>query len=100
MVREMNARGFFAGLCLGLTVLAILVPQAEAEEKSPRLKYRTKGPVCSCDTGMDEEEIVRGRQRGQTAGTADVRTTEKLEELKPELPEPNNSVQPQQRGNK
>lgn len=28
-----------------------------AEPGQPRLKYRGKGPVCSCASGMGEEEI-------------------------------------------
>jgi len=40
---------------------AIAAEAAEAAETQPRLKYRAKGSVCMCASGLSEEEIRRGR---------------------------------------
>lgn len=44
-------------LLIPLTVMygGIGVQAADAEQ--PRLKYRSKGPVCSCSSGLGEETI-------------------------------------------
>lgn len=48
-------------LCiLSLTMLLLSLGQAAshaADGDQPRLKYRSKGPVCSCASGLDEEAI-------------------------------------------
>jgi hypothetical protein len=42
-------------ICLAL---AVAYAQAQAADPGqPRLKYRSKGPVCSCATGTGEAEI-------------------------------------------
>lgn len=45
---------------LSLTFLALSLGSAgtqAADAEKPRLKYRAKGPVCSCASGLGEEEI-------------------------------------------
>lgn len=42
-------------ITLGLS-LSVTGLQA-ADDPQPRLKYRSKGPVCSCSSGLDEEAI-------------------------------------------
>ena len=42
---------------LALTLILGPAGAYAAEEKPPRLKYRSKGPVCSCASGLDEEAI-------------------------------------------
>jgi len=44
---------------VSLIALALLFVAAAraADTEQPRLKYRAKGPVCSCSTGIDEETI-------------------------------------------
>lgn len=59
----------------GLVMLALTVSVAgAAEEVAPRLKYRSKGPVCSCSSGLGEAEISRamkGLDRLQSAEPGD-----------------------------
>jgi hypothetical protein len=42
--------------CIGLLLAA---PAAESADKPPRLKFRGKGPVCGCSSGMSEADISR-----------------------------------------
>jgi hypothetical protein len=47
-------------LILALSALALLLGSAgarAADAEQPRLKYRVKGPVCSCASGLGEDEI-------------------------------------------
>ena len=43
---------------IGLALAAPAVWSAEAD-KPPRLKYRSKGPVCACSSGMSAAAISR-----------------------------------------
>lgn len=43
-----------------LSLAATSAIAAEAAETQPRLKYRAKGSVCMCASGLSEEEIRRG----------------------------------------
>ncbi len=43
---------------IGLALAAPAVWSAEAD-KPPRLKFRGKGPVCGCSSGMSEADISR-----------------------------------------
>lgn len=45
----------------GLVVAMLAVSWSSAAEPSPRLKYRNKGSVCSCSSGLGEAEISRAR---------------------------------------
>jgi len=49
------------GPLAALIALAIAAPHADAAEgtPSPRLKYRSKGPVCACSSDLDEQTIDR-----------------------------------------
>ena len=51
----MKTTGVVTAIALALLLGAAGVRAADAE--SPRLKYRAKGPVCSCSSGMSEEDI-------------------------------------------
>lgn len=45
---------------VSLFALALLVASAgarAADGEPPRLKFRAKGPVCSCASGLDEDAI-------------------------------------------
>lgn len=48
--------------CAGVMAVFLLLAATSviAADVSPRLKYRAKGPVCSCTSGLSEEEISRG----------------------------------------
>jgi hypothetical protein len=53
-----------ARFAVALTAMLYLtVSQADAEKASPRLKYRSKGSVCACETGMGEKEISSAMKR-------------------------------------
>lgn len=54
----MGAGKVLVGMVAGL---ALAGSGAWAEDTPPRLKYRAKGPVCSCESGMGEAEIARAR---------------------------------------
>lgn len=54
----MRVGGFFTGMVAGLVGLVLAVPVASAGDP-PRLKYRAKGSVCSCASGLGEAEISR-----------------------------------------
>lgn len=58
---RMNKRDSSVNFILGISATIFLTSYAFADEL-PRLKYRSKGPVCSCESGMGEAEIARGRQ--------------------------------------
>lgn len=47
-------------LLLVSTSVAAAADGAIEEKKTPRLKYRSGGPVCSCSSGMSEAEISKG----------------------------------------
>jgi hypothetical protein len=63
------------GVCMGrsaltryaIAVAALLVlaaaTTAAAGDSTPRLKYRSKGSVCSCETGLGEAEISQAMKR-------------------------------------
>lgn len=62
-----------------LSLAATSAIAAEAAETQPRLKYRAKGPVCMCASGLSEEEIRRGmaqslldRLQGKEQATQDL----------------------------
>jgi hypothetical protein len=44
-------------IALLLIAMLTVVSVQAAEPREPRLKFRGKGPVCSCATGMGEEDI-------------------------------------------
>jgi len=44
-------------IVLMLIAMLVVVNVQAAEPGQPRLKFRGKGPVCSCATGMGEEDI-------------------------------------------
>lgn len=49
--------------CTGIMMVMLSLAAtsaAEAAETQPRLKYRAKGSVCMCASGLSEEEIRRG----------------------------------------
>jgi hypothetical protein len=47
----------FRSCALSLALVLGVAHAQAAEPGQPRLKFRGKGPVCSCATGMGEEEI-------------------------------------------
>jgi hypothetical protein len=51
--------------------------QSEAEPRSPRLKYRSRGPACMCLSGLSEAEIQAAQRRREEG-------TEKLESIIPD----------------
>ena len=51
----MKSPGVISVIALALFLGAAGVRAADAEQ--PRLKYRAKGPVCSCASGMSEDDI-------------------------------------------
>jgi hypothetical protein len=60
---------------LSLSALALMLGAAGArasDAEPPRLKYRSKGPVCSCASGLDEEAI-RKAWEARFAQPADAR---------------------------
>lgn len=46
-----------------VAVLVLFSAQAVAAEAPPRLKYRGKGPVCSCGSGLSEADIRRAMDK-------------------------------------
>lgn len=48
-------------------LLAAAVAQAAADP--PRLKYRSRGPVCACESGMGENEIRKAWEARFGAGS-------------------------------
>lgn len=67
--------------CTGIVtvMLSLAATSAIAAETQPRLKYRAKGPVCMCASGLSEEEIRRGmaqslldRLQGKEQATQDL----------------------------
>lgn len=67
--------------CTGIltVMLSLAATSAIAAEAQPRLKYRAKGPVCMCASGLGEEEIRRGmaqslldRLQGKEQATQDL----------------------------
>ncbi|MBV2184272.1 MAG: hypothetical protein KUL88_07005 [Rhizobium sp.] len=51
-------RNFVGALCV-VGALFLPAPEAGAESVGSRLKYRSSGSVCSCESGMSEAEISR-----------------------------------------
>lgn len=51
----MKSTGVFSVIALALFLGAAGARAADTE--SPRLKYRAKGSVCSCASGLSEDEI-------------------------------------------
>jgi hypothetical protein len=51
------------GNALALLLLSLAVMQAYAEEGSHRLKFRGKGPVCACSSGLGEAQIERAMKK-------------------------------------
>lgn len=49
-------------------LLAAAAVQA-ADSDPPRLKYRSRGPVCACESGMGENEIRKAWEARFGAGT-------------------------------
>lgn len=65
-----------------LLALVLLTVHAQAAEQGkPRLKFRGKGPVCSCTSGLGEEEIRKAwearfaQPENIRPGTSDQRST-------------------------
>ena len=49
---------------IAVTMAVILaVTVASADDKPPRLKYRSKGPPCSCSSGLSEAEISKAMSK-------------------------------------
>jgi len=48
---------------LMLAALLLMGRQAFAESAGPKLKYRSNGPVCSCESGTGEAEIQAAMAR-------------------------------------
>lgn len=44
-------------IALLLSLMLVMAHSQAAEPEKPRLKYRGKGPVCSCTSGLGEDEI-------------------------------------------
>lgn len=65
-------------LLFGVCGLGLLLSQgpAYAAGDSPRLKYRAKGSVCSCDSGMSEADISRAMARLDRLQDADPKAGE------------------------
>lgn len=57
----MGAGKVLVGVVAGLAGLALAGSGSAAEDPPPRLKYRAKGPVCSCVSGLGEAEIAGAR---------------------------------------
>jgi len=59
-----------------LSLAATSAIAAEAAETQPRLKYRAKGSVCMCASGLSEEEIraqsLLDRLQGKEQATQDL----------------------------
>lgn len=62
---------------VSLIALALLFVTAAraADTEQPRLKYRAKGPVCSCTTGLNEETIRKAWEARFPTKFDDARST-------------------------
>lgn len=70
MARLVTHSSFIAGgLCLILVATA-----AWSVETPPRLKYRSKGSVCGCSSGLSEADISRAMAGLDNLRAAEVRT--------------------------
>jgi hypothetical protein len=55
----MNFRKLHSSVIVCAIGLALAMPGAWAADKPSRLKYRSKGSVCGCSSGMSEADISR-----------------------------------------
>lgn len=55
-------RNFLGAFCV-VGVLFSSMPEAGAENVGSKLKFRSSGSVCSCESGMSEAEISRAMAR-------------------------------------
>jgi len=46
-----------------VSLFALGAAQVHASDASPRLKYRSKGPVCACESGTGEAEIDKAMKQ-------------------------------------
>lgn len=94
---RMNNKDSSVNFILGISAMIFLTPHTFADE-FPRLKYRSKGSVCACESGMGEAEIARGRQaREQQDQPPGNQASAKLEERKVVAQTEDNSMQLQRR---
>lgn len=69
-----------SALLLGSASVAAAGDGATDGQKTPRLKYRSGGPVCSCSSGMSEAEISKGLK--SLSGTIGNAGDGKLDEIR------------------
>lgn len=55
----MSRFAFRSGFIIWALCLPLAVPDVGAADTPPRLKYRGKGSVCGCSSGLSEADISR-----------------------------------------
>jgi len=70
-------RARFAWLVVVLALLPLAAWMEQAGAAQGRLKYRGKGPVCVCSTGLSESDIQAAERDRAKSGSAPTGKTDK-----------------------